>query len=102
MWLFNSGSYNPQNHPDIRLGKKTEEEVLAEFIDTFEMHYGILVSRETNPQHPGSKSRRVNMNEFLDYYDYVSALTSDDQYFYQLITSTWTPPQAGSQLRVYS
>lgn len=35
------------SHPDIKLGKKTEEEILAEFIDTFEMHYGIIVSRQS-------------------------------------------------------
>ena len=30
------GSYNASNHPDVRLGKKTEEDVLYEFLDTFE------------------------------------------------------------------
>jgi len=30
------GRYNAGNHPDVKLGKKTEEDVLYEFLDTFE------------------------------------------------------------------
>ena len=38
------GSYNAAMHPDVRSGKKTEEDVLYEFLDTFEQHYSLLVS----------------------------------------------------------
>lgn len=31
-------SYNARQHPDVRAGKKTEEEVLQEFLETFEAH----------------------------------------------------------------
>ena len=37
------GSYNASMHPDVRSGKKTEEDVLYEFLDTFEQHYSLLV-----------------------------------------------------------
>jgi calcyphosin len=30
------GRYNAKNHPDVKMGKKTEEDVLYEFLDTFE------------------------------------------------------------------
>jgi len=30
------GVYNAAHHPDVLNGKKTEEEVLAEFLETFE------------------------------------------------------------------
>lgn len=33
------GVYNAKNHPDVKLGKKTEDEVLTEFLETFETHY---------------------------------------------------------------
>lgn len=33
--------YNAKNHPDVRQGKKTEEEILLEFLETFEMHHNI-------------------------------------------------------------
>ena len=38
------GRYNASNHPDVKTGKKTEEDVLYEFLDTFEQHYSINVS----------------------------------------------------------
>jgi Ca2+-binding EF-hand superfamily protein len=35
------GVYDASNHPDVRMGKKTEEEVLGEFLSTFETHHAI-------------------------------------------------------------
>lgn len=35
------GVYNAKNHPDVINGKKTEEEILGEFLDTFEVHLSI-------------------------------------------------------------
>ena len=29
-------------HPDVKSGKRTEDEVLTEFIETFELHHNIL------------------------------------------------------------
>jgi Ca2+-binding EF-hand superfamily protein len=37
------GRYNASNHPDVKLGKKTEEDILYEFLDTFEAHYALSV-----------------------------------------------------------
>jgi Ca2+-binding EF-hand superfamily protein len=37
------GKYSAANHPDVKTGKKTEEDVLYEFLDTFEQHYAISV-----------------------------------------------------------
>jgi hypothetical protein len=37
------GVYNGKFHPDVKSGKKTEEEILGEFLDTFEMHYSLNV-----------------------------------------------------------
>ena len=31
-------AYNAKNHPDVVKGKRTEQEVLQEFLDTFEVH----------------------------------------------------------------
>lgn len=35
--------YNAKKHPDVIARKKTEEEILGEFLDTFEMHYSLNV-----------------------------------------------------------
>lgn len=37
------GRYNAKNHPDVKMGKKSEEDVLYEFLDTFEQHYSLSV-----------------------------------------------------------
>ena len=37
------GVYNGKLHPDVKAGKKTEEEILGEFLDTFELHYSLNV-----------------------------------------------------------
>lgn len=39
------GLYNAKAHPDVKAGKKTEDEVLGEFLDTFELHHALK-----NPQ----------------------------------------------------
>jgi Ca2+-binding EF-hand superfamily protein len=31
-------SYNASNHPDVKSGKRHEDEVLQEFLETFEAH----------------------------------------------------------------
>ncbi len=33
--------YNGKHHPDVKSGKKTEDDILMEFLDTFEAHYSI-------------------------------------------------------------
>lgn len=38
------GVYNGKKHPDVIAGKKTEDQVLEEFLDTFELHYSMNVS----------------------------------------------------------
>ena len=42
------GVYNARGHPDVKSGKKTEEDVLYEFLDTFEQHYSLLVINNSN------------------------------------------------------
>lgn len=74
--------YNAKHHPDVKLGKKTEEEVLIEFIDTFEMHYSLL--------HPGVRGDKViSFDEFVEYYNNVSMSIEDDRYFELMMTNAW-------------
>lgn len=35
------GRYNAKKHPDVLSGKQTEEDILYEFLDTFETAYAI-------------------------------------------------------------
>ena len=38
------GVYNGKKHPDVINGRRTEDDVLGEFLETFEMHYNLTVS----------------------------------------------------------
>jgi len=73
--------YNGKMHPDVKSGKKTEDEVLSEFLDTFELHHSI--------KHPEDKDRKINIREFYEYYNNVSASIDNDQYFELMITNAW-------------
>ena len=35
--------YSAKNHPDVRKGLKTEDDVLGEFLETFELHHNLRV-----------------------------------------------------------
>lgn len=35
------GVYNAKQHPDVKAGKKTEDDVLGDFLETFETHHNI-------------------------------------------------------------
>lgn len=76
-----TGIYDPSNHPDVKAGKKTGEEVLADFLDTFEIHSSI--------QNPGTYNSRVSLDEFTEYYNNISANIDDDEYFKLMITNAW-------------
>lgn len=36
--------YNAKQHPEVKQGKKSEDQVLMEFLDTFEAHHNSQVS----------------------------------------------------------
>ena len=40
---FYLGVYNGTKHPDVISGKKTEDEILGEFLDTFEINHANIV-----------------------------------------------------------
>jgi len=73
--------YSAKNHPDVRAGKKTEDEVLDEFLETFELHHNI--SDKSLNDH------RITMEEFVEYYNNVSASITEDVYFETMITNAW-------------
>ena len=75
------GVYNGKKHPDVIKGKKTEEEVLGEFLDTFEMHYSL--------NHENSKDSRITLDEWIEYYNNVSMSIDEDKYFELMMNSAW-------------
>ena len=77
--------YNAKNHPDVRSKKKTEEEIVKDFLETFEVHRSLSRGDSNSKKSDG----KVSFNEFCDYYSNVSASIDDDEYFKLMITNAW-------------
>jgi calcyphosin len=75
------GVYNASTHPDVRTGKKTEDEILCDFLDTFESHHAIF--------NDDIRDHKVTIEEFLEYYSHISASIDDDRYFELMIKNAW-------------
>jgi hypothetical protein len=75
------GIYNARKHPAVIDGRKTEEQVLGEFLETFEQHHNV---KTDNP-----RDYRVTPEEFEEYYANVSASIDDDIYFAAMMNSAW-------------
>eukprot|EP01036_Dinobryon_divergens_P032461 gene32461-42053_t len=69
------GTYNASKHPDFLSGKRTEEEILREFLDTFDVG--------------GVKEGKVVLQEFVNYYNNISASIDDEDYFELMIRNAW-------------
>lgn len=67
------GVYNASKHPAVLEGRKTEEQVLGEFLETFEQHHNVKTDSQADFQ--------VTLEEFVEYYTNVSASIDDDMYF---------------------
>eukprot|EP00299_Pterocystis_sp_00344_P001247 c11080_g1_i1.p1 GENE.c11080_g1_i1~~c11080_g1_i1.p1 ORF type:complete len:322 (+),score=77.89 c11080_g1_i1:77-967(+) len=74
--------YNAKANPDVQSKKKTEEQVLREFLDTFEGQGG------------ERGDGQVTRQEFVDYYTGVSSNIDSDDHFLLLICNVWSFPYA--------
>lgn len=67
-------AYDASFHPDFQSGRKTEEEVMLEFMQVWETH---------------KKDGIVTIEEFEDYYKDISASVDSDDYFELMIRNAW-------------
>lgn len=75
------GTYNASKHPDVIAGKRTEDQVLVEFLETFETHHNI----RNGSQSDGS----VTFEEFVEYYKNISCSIDNDDYFSLMMNNSW-------------
>ena len=75
------GRYDASKHPDVVQGKKTEAEVLGEFLETFEDHHATLTG--------GSHDQVVTKDEWNEYYTNVSSSIDRDDYFELMMNNAW-------------
>ena len=71
-------SYEPANHPEVKNGKKTEDEVLAEFLDTFEYQFSLLNADNKN-------DGKIGLNDLMEYFKNLSVSIKDDDYFEEIV-----------------
>ncbi|CAD8172780.1 unnamed protein product [Paramecium octaurelia] len=76
-------SFNSKEHPDVKLNRRREDDVLCEFIDTFEQHHQIYTGTDY------LKNPNVSFEEFINYYNNLSALIEDDTQFEQFLGAVW-------------
>lgn len=97
------GKYNGKMHPDVKAGKKTEDEVLTEWLSTFEAHFNMVTD--------GEADGKITPEEFIEYYTHVSANVDTDSYFEVMMSNCWnldsrnnsnSMPFAGSKAKVAS
>ncbi|GFR06671.1 calcyphosin [Trichonephila clavata] len=69
------GVYSGKEHPDVVEGKKSEDEVLLEFLANFDT--------------PNKADGKVSKQEFIDYYAGVSASIDLDEYFVTMMEKAW-------------
>jgi calcyphosin len=73
-------------HPDVKSGKKTEDEVMNEWLSTFENHFNMVTD--------GANDGRITPEEFIEYYTHVSANIDTDAYFEVMMSNVWRSENA--------
>ena len=76
-------NYNAKQHPKVQSGEKTEDEILAEFLDTFEDHFCDMKGNAD------ARDGNITMEEWLEYYNNVSMSVDRDDYFELMMNNTW-------------
>lgn len=74
-------TYNAKKHPDVIAGKRTEDDVLFEFLETFDIHHA---NSQDDPKHCS-----VTPAEWIEYYNGVSMSIDDDAYFELMMNQAW-------------
>ncbi|EER17394.1 Calcyphosin, putative [Perkinsus marinus ATCC 50983] len=67
---------NPSNHPDVKAGIRRPEHIFAEVMQVFD----------------ANDDGRVSLEEWLEYYEAVSASIDDDEIFIHMLKNVWKMP----------
>ena len=80
-------SYNAKENPLVRQKKKSEDEMMAEFMDFIEYHFNLL--NEKNDDSIDINQIKIDFDNFVDFYKYISMFIDDDKYFEVMLMSEW-------------
>lgn len=87
------GTYNAKNHPAVKECRKTEQEVLEEFLQTFEMHHNNSKGEQSD--------FKITREEFTEYYSNISASIDEDVYFEAMMNAAWNLSGNAPQYKKY-
>ena len=73
--------YNASKHPDVIQGRKSEDQILMEFLETFEMHHSVKFQQ--------TRDSKITLEEFLEYYTNISVSIDNDDYFALMMNNSW-------------
>ena len=88
--------YNPKGNPLVRQGKRTEDEILAEFLDVLEYHFNLLI--EKNEGEIDVNDIQVDFDDFCNFYKNISLCIEDEKYFEVMVLSEWDIQKEGKSL----
>ena len=88
--------YNPRAHPLVRQGKRSEDEILGDFIDILEYHFTLL--NEKNDENVDVNEIKIDFDDFCDFYKTISVCIEEDKYFEVLVLSVWGIKKEGKSL----
>ena len=88
--------YNAKEHPLVRQGKRSEDEVLAEFLDLLEYHFNLLIEKGDNDVDVNSIT--IDFDDFCDFYKNISVSIDDDKYFEVMVLSEWGIKKDGKSI----
>ena len=89
-------SYDPKGHPLVRQGKRSEDEILGEFIDILEYHFNLL--NEKNEENLDINEIKIDFDEFCEFYKTISVSVEEDKYFEIMVLSEWGIKKDGKSL----
>ena len=87
--------YNPKGNPLVRQGKRSEDEILAEFLDVLEYHFNLLIEKNEDID---VNELEVDFEEFCNFYKNISLCIEDDKYFEIMVLSEWGIQKEGKSL----
>ena len=87
--------YNPKGNPLVRQGKRSEDEILAEFLDVLEYHFNLLIEKNEDID---VNELGVDFEEFCNFYKNISLCIEDDKYFEIMVLSEWGIQKEGKSL----
>ena len=90
-------AYNPKEHPLVRQGKRSEDEILGDFIDSLEYQFSLL-NEKNDEENVDVNDIKIDFDDFCDFYKTISVSIEDDKYFEVMVMSEWGLKKDGRTL----